>query len=126
MVNKGTVASRMAATAESMVCSPHEIRKNGMATFVIPRIRSGDHSFRLRGSFTRWTKMTATQKRSPKRVRKATSVIGPTSCTAILIHMNEELQIAPSNINTNQCLGFTVLLQNSNNASSAVHGGVSR
>src|SRR5512143_2768352 len=108
MVNKGTVASRMAATAESMDCSPQEIKKKGTATLVMPRISSGDHSFQLRGSCTRWIKITAMPKSSPKSVRKATSVMGPTSCTAILIHIKEELQIAPNKRNTNQCLGFTV------------------
>src|ERR1041384_5979557 len=106
MVNNGTVAANIAATAESMDCSPHEMRKNGMATFVIPSNSTGDHSLNVRGNGTRWIRMTATPNKSPKRVRKATSVIGPTSCTAILIHMKEELQIAPSKRNANQCLGF--------------------
>ena len=38
MVNRGTVASKMAATPESIACSPHEIRKNGMATLLMPRM----------------------------------------------------------------------------------------
>src|SRR5215207_7466 len=109
MVNKGTVAFRMEATAESMDCSPHEIRKKGMAMFVMPSTRRGIHSLRVRGHRMRWMMMTATPNKSPKRTRKATSVIGPISCTAILIHMNEELQIAPSKIKTSQCLGFKTL-----------------
>src|SRR5215213_8897296 len=106
MVNSGTVASKIEATAESMDCSPHEIRKNGIATFVMPNNRRGLHTLKLRGNWTRRMRMTATPNKSPKRTRKATSVIGPTSCTAILIHINEELQIAPSNRKTNQCFGF--------------------
>src|SRR6266545_727210 len=106
IVNRGTVASRIDATAESMVCSPHEIRKKGIATFVSPTIRSGNQALNVRGHDTRWMEMTTTQKKSPNKARKATSVIGPTSCTAILIHMNEELQMAPNNRNTIQCFVF--------------------
>src|SRR5215216_1284436 len=106
MVNKGTVASKMAATAESMTCSPQEMRKNGMAIFVMPNSSSGPHSLRLPGKEIRWIRMTTSPNKRPKRTRNATSVIGPTSCTASLIHMKEELQMAPSNRKTNQCFGF--------------------
>ena len=104
MVKSGTVASKTAATAESMDFSPHEIRKNGMATVVMPNTRTGIQLLTSRGSFGHWTRMTAIPNRSPNRTRKATSVIGPISWTAILIHKKEELQIPPSRMNTNQCL----------------------
>jgi hypothetical protein len=51
-------------------------------------------------------KITAMPNNSPNKARNATSVIGPISCTAILIHIKEELQIAPSKIKTSQCLNF--------------------
>lgn len=36
IVNSGTVALRTDATAESMVCSPHAMKKMGMARLVGP------------------------------------------------------------------------------------------
>ena len=50
MVNNGTVASRMDATAESIESSPHEMRKNGIATLVSPTTQSGNHSLNVRGN----------------------------------------------------------------------------
>jgi hypothetical protein len=48
-VKRGTVALRMDATAESMVCSPHEMKKMGMARLVGPRMAKMPHVFRSRG-----------------------------------------------------------------------------
>src|SRR5688572_5418929 len=43
---------------------------------------------------------------APNNMRKATRAIGPISCTPILIHRKEELQIAPRRMKTIQCLVF--------------------
>ena len=50
MVNRGTVASRMDAIAESMNRSPHEMRKKGMARFVSPSRNSGNQDLKVRGN----------------------------------------------------------------------------
>src|SRR6188474_3232229 len=43
---------------------------------------------------------------APNNMRKATRAIGPMSCTPILIHRKDELQIAPRRLKTIQCLVF--------------------
>src|SRR6185503_20672771 len=43
---------------------------------------------------------------APNNMRKATSAMGPISCTPILIHRKDELQIAPRRMKTIQCLVF--------------------
>src|SRR5687768_2626783 len=43
---------------------------------------------------------------APNNILKAVSAMGPISCTPILIHRKEELQIAPRRMKTNQCLVF--------------------
>src|SRR6266516_4042345 len=51
-------------------------------------------------------KITTIPNNNPNKARNATSMIGLISCTAILIHMKDELQIAPSKIKIIQCLIF--------------------
>ena len=48
----------------------------------------------------------ATAVTAPNNMRKAVNAIGPISCTPILIHKKEELQIAPRVMKTSQCFGF--------------------
>src|SRR5215207_709877 len=43
---------------------------------------------------------------APNNMRKATRDMGPISCTPILIHRKDELQIAPRRMKTIQCLVF--------------------
>ena len=52
--------------------------------------------------------MTAAPNKSPKRTRNATSVIGPTSRSAISIHKNEDPQMAPNVRKTAQCFVFNL------------------
>ena len=108
MVKSGTVASRMEATPESMDFCPQEMRKNGMAMLVSPRMMSGVHSFRVRGRGMRRMKMTAAPNKNPKKTRNATRVMGPTSRSASSTHIKDELQIKPSVIKTIQCFVFKV------------------
>ena len=52
LVNSGVVALRIDATAESIVCSPHEMKKMGMARLVGPRIPKMPQVFQSRGHCT--------------------------------------------------------------------------
>ena len=61
---------------------------------------------REEGKEARPMKITTTPNKRPNEARNATSVIGPISWTAILIHIKEELQIAPNKRKINQCLVF--------------------
>jgi hypothetical protein len=106
IVNNGVVALRIDATAESIVCSPHEMKKMGMARLAGPRMAKILHVFQSRGHVTFWVMPMATPLKAPNNMRKAVSAIGPISCTPILIHRKDELQIRPSVMKTNQCLGF--------------------
>src|SRR5574341_632808 len=106
MVNSGVVALRIDATAESIVCSPHEMKKMGMARLVGPRMAKMPQVFQSRGHRTPCNIPIITAVTAPNSIRKATSAMGPISCTPILIHRKDELQIAPSRMKTNQCLDF--------------------
>jgi hypothetical protein len=100
----------MEATAESMVYSPHEIRKTGIARLVGPRMTNMPQVFQSRGHTTFWDIAMATAVIAPKDIRKATNAIGPISRTPILIHKNEVLQIKPSRMKTIQCLSLILIL----------------
>jgi len=57
----------------------------------------------LLGMFWRRATLISTSPISPNKMRNATSVNGPVSATAILIHKNEEPHTKPNNPNTAHC-----------------------
>src|SRR4030067_2413968 len=106
MVKSGTVAFKIEATAESMDCSPHEIKKIGIARLVGPRMAKSRQVLESRGHSVLLMTAMATPASAPNNMRNATRAMGPISCTPILIQRNDELQIIPNKMKTTQCFDF--------------------
>ena len=68
-VNRGTVAFRMEATAESMERSPQEMRKMGIARLVGPRSAKAPQVLRSRGQATLRCQAMPAAARAPKSMR---------------------------------------------------------
>ena len=80
----------------------------GTVMLVMPRVAKVSQVARSRGHPTRRIRTNAPAESIPNSTRKATSVNGPISCTAILIHKKEALQIAPRRMKMSQCLGLII------------------
>src|SRR5512134_316168 len=98
-----------------MESSPQVIRKNGSATLVIPNNRNGNQPAQSRGQALRCKRTAPPANNTPNSTRKATSVKGPISSSASLIHKKEADQMAPRKINAVQCLGCMGLLTSCRN-----------
>ena len=105
MVNRGVVLFSTEAIPEGMNCSPQEINTKGKTTLMIPIITKNPSQGCIFSQFSILRLLKRIMVSIPsvaKDVRRATSMKGPTSCRAILIHKKEVLQIRPAARNRSQ------------------------
>ena len=86
IVNSGVVAWRMAASDESMYCSPQVISVNGITMLTRAMNRSFAYVDRSRGRGDRTMSSAVPRTSDPKNSRPAMSVIGGIVSTPILMN----------------------------------------
>lgn len=105
--NRGVVALRMAARADSIRVSAQLISTNGNAVLKKPMNRYAGQEARNVPNGWRVIRATASSPIRPNSRRNAANVAGDTSATAILIQRNDEPQIPPRRRNAPQSLSRT-------------------